>query len=221
MTPTHSSAPDLSLLIPTADDAARCDSTQQQVNRLIDRAWQQRYQEEVLADKRVNSFMLLFMFLYAMLGASLTLPISPTAAAHPSLAYGIEALPVLIAFSGFYLSVLFLLSTRRALQRNASWQSTLHQLEAHSGQQLNQWIEQLNQGSKNYSHSSTRTALAYFICTTWVVLYNYFTFTTSGVFGSVISLFISTMVYVMLDIQLLKGSSAANLSTPLSHSDDE
>jgi len=39
---------------------------------------------------------------------------------------------------------------------------------------------------------------------TWLVIYNYLTFTTSGVFGSVISLFISTMVYVILDIQLLK-----------------
>ncbi|SUE07041.1 Uncharacterised protein [Pantoea agglomerans] len=36
------------------------------------------------------------------------------------------------------------------------------------------------------------------------MIYNYLTFTTSGVFGSVISLFISTMVYVILDIQLLK-----------------
>jgi len=59
-------------------------------------------------------------------------------------------------------------------------------------------------GTSNYSVPNLSISLALFICVTWLVIYNYLTFTTSGVFGSVISLFISTMVYVILDIQLLK-----------------
>lgn len=62
-------------------------------------------------------------------------------------------------------------------------------------------------GTSNYSVANLTISLALFICLTWLVIYNYLTFTTSGVFGSVISLFISTMVYVILDIQLLKPFS--------------
>jgi hypothetical protein len=65
----------------------------------------------------------------------------------------------------------------------------------------------------NYAPALIFYWLAGFICVTWLVLYNYLTFTTSGVFGSVISLFISTMLYVILDIQLIK-QPADTVSAP-------
>lgn len=197
---------DLALLLDLSASTTLAPEQRQHIDKMLDVARLQCHQEEVLADKRTSGFMLLFMFLYTVLGASLTLPALPTVLAHASLHYAIEAIPVLISFSGFYLSVLLLVSTRRAMRRNQSWQQTIDQLESSTGQRLTLWFEQLNRGPKNYSHSGMRTALSFFVCITWVVLYNYFTFTTSGVIGSVISLFISTMVYVMLDIQLLKTS---------------
>nr|WP_230599207.1 hypothetical protein [Enterobacter cancerogenus] len=56
---------------------------------------------------------------------------------------------------------------------------------------------------------------------TWVVMYNYFTFTTSGVIGSVISLFITTMTYVILDIQLLKSGTSIAIDEPLIPADED
>lgn len=177
-----------------------------QLNSLLTIARQQQRHEETLADKRTRGFMVLFMFLYLMLGASLTLPTSPIDFTHTALRYAIESIPVLISFSGFFISVLFFFSTRRAYRRNLSWQTTITALEARTGYQLNLFIDRANCGPQNYSNTGLQSALALFVCVTWVVLYNFFTFTTSGVIGSVISLFISTMVYVMLDIQLLKAS---------------
>ncbi len=174
--------------------------------QLLSVARQQLRHEDHLADKRTRSYMCLFMFLYLMLGASLTLPTLPANFTRYNLHYAIEAIPVLISFSGFFISVLFFFSTRRAWRRNLSWQTAISKLETQTGQQLSHYIAALNRGPQNYSHTNTQSLLALFVCITWVVLYNFFTFTTSGVIGSVISLFISTMVYVMLDIQLLKAS---------------
>ncbi|WKX25414.1 hypothetical protein [Tatumella ptyseos] len=180
-----------------------------QLNSLLTIARQQQRHDETLADKRTRGFMVLFMFLYLMLGASLTLPTSPIDFTHTALRYAIESIPVLISFSGFFISVLFFFSTRRAYRRNLSWQTTITALEARTGYQLNLYIDRANCGPQNYSNTGLQSALALFVCVTWVVLYNFFTFTTSGVIGSVISLFISTMVYVMLDIQLLKASQGS------------
>lgn len=177
-----------------------------QLNSLLKVARQHQRHDETLADKRTRGFMVLFMFLYLMLGASLTLPTSPIDFTHTALRYAIESIPVLISFSGFFISVLFFFSTRRAYRRNLSWQTTITALEARTGYQLNLYVDRANCGPQNYSNTGLQSALALFVCVTWVVLYNFFTFTTSGVIGSVISLFISTMVYVMLDIQLLKAS---------------
>lgn len=184
------------------------DDTLQRLNSLLNTARQQKQHDEILADKRTRTYLVLFMFLYLMLGASLTLPTSPINFSHFALHYAIESIPVLISFSGFFISVLFFFSTRRAYRRHLSWHTTITALEARSGQQLSHYIDNLNCGPQNYSNTGIQSALALFICITWVVLYNFFTFTTSGVIGSVISLFISTMVYVMLDIQLLKASHA-------------
>ena len=52
-------------------------------------------------------------------------------------------------------------------------------------------------------------------------MYNYFTFTTSGVIGSVISLFITTMTYVILDIQLLKSGKSIAIDEPVIPPEDE
>jgi len=172
----------------------------------LDSSRQQMRHEEIMADKRHRGFVVLFMFLYLMLGASLTLPSYPGDVARNALHYAIEAIPVLISFSGFFISVLFFFSTRRAYRRALSWHATIIELEARCASQVSRYIDTLNRGPQNYSNSGIQSALAFFICITWVVLYNFFTFTTSGVIGSVISLFISTMVYVMLDIQLLKAS---------------
>ena len=192
------------------------EQSSQQLNALLATARVQQRHDEALADKRTRAFMVLFMFLYLMLGASLTLPTSPIDFSHTALRYAIESIPVLISFSGFFISVLFFFSTRRAYRRNISWQTTVSALEARTGQQLSQFFEGVNCGPQNYSNTGLQSALAFFVCVTWVVLYNFFTFTTSGVIGSVISLFISTMVYVMLDIQLLKASQT---SVPNEHSD--
>jgi hypothetical protein len=73
----------------------------------------------------------------------------------------------------------------------------------------------------NYSQSAINVTLSLFICVTWVVMYNYFTFTTSGVIGSVISLFITTMTYVILDIQLLKSNTTIAIDEPLIPAEDE
>lgn len=169
---------------------------------------QQQYEKEN-GWKTHLVYLLLFVFLYTVLGASLTLQQSLLTPVSSPLTYAVEATPVLIAFSGFFISVLFVLFARSSARRLNSWEHTLSLLEKYNQMPLSQYVSKLNHSSRNYSQSAMTTALALFICLTWIVMYNYFTFTTSGVIGSVISLFISTMVYVILDIQLLKSDNPA------------
>lgn len=178
---------------------------QQRLESLLKVARQQRQIADNLADKRTSNFMLLFLFLYCLLGASLTLPKFTILPHQVRLYYALEALPVLIAFSGFYMSVLFLLFSRDASRRKKSWCEAIRLLEQKHDQPLELWIEKRNTSTQYYSQSGIRMAIALFVILTWIVLYNYFTFTTSGVIGSVISLFITTMVYVIMDIQLGKS----------------
>ncbi|MBC0855635.1 hypothetical protein [Pantoea stewartii] len=174
----------------------------------IDRAYtvalQQKNHEAEADWKRTITFLALFVFLYAALGASLTLDLSPAGASHKSIEYALEAVPVLIAFSGFFISVLYLFLVRAGSRQHRNWQRTLLILERYTTGHVFKLTHQQGAGTSNYSLSSIMLALAMFICLTWLIIYNYLTFTTSGVFGSVISLFISTIVYVILDIQLLK-----------------
>ena len=76
----------------------------------------QRNHEAELDWKRNALYLLLFVFLYGALGCSLTLDLSAVAQAssHKSIAYALEAVPVLIAFSGLFLSLLFLFAARAA-----------------------------------------------------------------------------------------------------------
>lgn len=160
---------------------------------------------EAEADWKRNAlFLALFVFLYAVLGASLTLDFSTRSTGHKSLDYALQAVPVLIAFSGFFLSLLFLFVTRSSARRLQNWERAIVLLEKYTGGNLYKQIMDLGARTTHYSFSAINVALALFICCTWVVMYNFFTFTTSGVIGSVISLFITTMTYVILDIQLLK-----------------
>ncbi|MDU6434999.1 MAG: hypothetical protein E6556_20050 [Pantoea sp.] len=160
---------------------------------------------EVESDWKRNAlFLALFVFLYAALGAFLTLDLSTRSTGHKSLDYALQAVPVLIAFSGFFLSLLFLFVTRSSARRLQNWERAIVLLEKYTGGNLYKQIMDLGARTTHYSFSAINVALALFICVTWVVMYNFFTFTTSGVIGSVISLFITTMTYVILDIQLLK-----------------
>lgn len=154
--------------------------------------------------KRSTTFLALFLFLYAALGASLTLDLSASEAGHKSIEYALQAIPVLIAFSGFFISILFLFISRASARKQVDWEKTIHTLEKYSAGNLFKLTHSQGAGTSNYSLPSIYISLALFICLTWMIIYNYLTFTTSGVFGSVISLFISTMTYVILDIQLLK-----------------
>ncbi len=159
---------------------------------------------EVESDWKRNAlFLALFVFLYAALGASLTLDLS-RGTGHKSLDYALQAVPVLIAFSGFFISLLFLFVTRSSARRLQNWERAIVLLEKYTGGSVYKQIMDLGARTTHYSFSAINVALALFICVTWVVMYNFFTFTTSGVIGSVISLFITTMTYVILDIQLLK-----------------
>ncbi|WP_194761680.1 RipA family octameric membrane protein [Pantoea ananatis] len=174
------------------------------IERAFTVALQQQNREAEADWKRTITFLALFVFLYAALGASLTLDLSPAGASHKSIEYALEAVPVLIAFSGFFISVLYLFIVRAGLRQRRNWQKTILMLEKYTLGNLFKLTHQQGAGTSNYSLSSIMLALSLFICLTWLIIYNYLTFTTSGVFGSVISLFISTMVYVILDIQLLK-----------------
>lgn len=154
--------------------------------------------------KRNALFLVLFIFLYSALGAALTQDPITHSTGHKSLDYALQAVPVLIAFSGFFLSLLFLFTTRSSARRLHNWARAIIVLEKYAGRNLSQQMLDLGARTTHYSFSAINVALALFICVTWVVMYNFFTFTTSGVIGSVISLFITTMTYVILDIQLLK-----------------
>lgn len=176
----------------------------QQIQQSLQMAIQQKGLEADGDWKRSLTFLLLFLFLYAALGASLTLDLSTAGTAHKSIAYALEAIPVLIAFSGFFISILYLFLTRASARKQRNWEKSILVLEKYSIGNLFKATHTQGGGTSNYSVPNLFISLALFICITWLVIYNYLTFTTSGVFGSVISLFISTMVYVILDIQLLK-----------------
>ncbi|SFO14829.1 hypothetical protein SAMN05428971_3106 [Candidatus Pantoea varia] len=176
----------------------------QQIQQSLQLAIQQKGLEADGDWKRSLTFLLLFLFLYAALGASLTLDLSTAGTAHKSIAYALEAIPVLIAFSGFFISILYLFLTRASARKQRNWEKSILVLEKYSIGNLFKATHTQGGGTSNYSVPNLSISLALFICGTWLVIYNYLTFTTSGVFGSVISLFISTMVYVILDIQLLK-----------------
>jgi len=176
----------------------------QQIQQSLQLAIQQKGLEADGDWKRSLTFLLLFLFLYAALGASLTLDLSAAGTAHKSIAYALEAIPVLIAFSGFFISILYLFLTRASARKQRNWEKSILVLEKYSIGNLFKATHTQGGGTSNYSVPNLSISLSLFICVTWLVIYNYLTFTTSGVFGSVISLFISTMVYVILDIQLLK-----------------
>lgn len=176
----------------------------QQIQQSLQLAIQQKGLEADGDWKRSLTFLLLFLFLYSALGASLTLDLSTAGTAHKSIAYALEAIPVLIAFSGFFISILYLFLTRASARKQRNWEKSILVLEKYSIGNLFKTTHTQGGGTSNYSVPNLSISLALFICITWLVIYNYLTFTTSGVFGSVISLFISTMVYVILDIQLLK-----------------
>lgn len=191
------------------------------LQQALDIARQQKNHEAELDWKRNAVFLALFIFLYAVLGASLTLDLTAQAPSHKSLVYALEAVPVLIAFSGLFVSLLFLFFTRSSARRLRSWDQGIFVLEKYAGTNLYKQINEMGARTTNYSQSSINVALALFICVTWVVMYNYFTFTTSGVIGSVISLFITTMTYVILDIQLLKSGTSIAIDEPLIPADEE
>ncbi|MBD8197805.1 hypothetical protein IFT35_12825 [Pantoea agglomerans] len=176
----------------------------QQIQQSLQLAIQQKGAEADGDWKRSLTFLILFLFLYAALGASLTLDLSTTGTPHKSIEYALEAIPVLIAFSGFFISILYLFLTRASARKQRNWERTILVLEKYSIGNLFKATHTQGGGTSNYSVPNLSISLALFICLTWLVIYNFLTFTTSGVFGSVISLFISTMVYVILDIQLLK-----------------
>lgn len=181
-------------------DSAQADSLRQ----ALQAARAQRSAEAEGDWKRNALFLALFVFLYTALGASLTLDPADYSTGHKSFDYALQAIPVLIAFSGFFLSLLFLFVTRSSARRLQNWERAIVLLEKYTGGNLYQQMMDMGARTTHYSFSAINVALALFICLTWVVMYNYFTFTTSGVIGSVISLFITTMTYVILDIQLLK-----------------
>lgn len=196
-------------------------SSDTRLQQALDIARQQKNHEAELDWKRNAVFLALFIFLYAVLGASLTLDLTAQAPSHKSLVYALEAVPVLIAFSGLFVSLLFLFFTRSSARRLRSWDQGIFVLEKYAGTNLYKQINEMGSRTTNYSQSSMNVALALFICVTWVVMYNYFTFTTSGVIGSVISLFITTMTYVILDIQLLKSGTSIAIDEPLIPADEE
>ncbi|MBK0122159.1 hypothetical protein IAE30_05185 [Pantoea sp. S61] len=196
-------------------------SSDTRLQQALDIARQQKNHEAELDWKRNTVFIALFIFLYAVLGASLTLDLTAQAPSHKSLVYALEAVPVLIAFSGLFVSLLFLFFTRSSARRLRSWDQGIFVLEKYVGTNLYKQINEMGARTTNYSQSAINVALALFICVTWVVMYNYFTFTTSGVIGSVISLFITTMTYVILDIQLLKSGTSIAIDEPLIPADED
>lgn len=194
-----------------AQPTTEVDPQSEQGERLrhaLNNAYQQQRSETDREWKTSLTFIVLFLFLYILLGASLTLNLSPKPGDRKTIEIALEAVPVLLSFSGFFVSVLFVFFARGCARRKSNWERTLGVLEKYSGGEMYNQTLQRGATTTDYSLSAINIALALFICVTWVVMYNYFTFTTSGVIGSVISLFITTMVYVILDIQLLKSSRA-------------
>lgn len=203
------------------EEVTDIDSENPRLQQALSVARQQKNHEADLDWRRNALFLTLFIFLYAALGASLTLDLTPQASSHKSLAYALEAVPVLIAFSGLFVSLLYVFLTRSGARRLRNWEQGIFLLEKYSGANLTLPINEMGSRTTNYSLSAINVALALFICVTWVVMYNYFTFTTSGVIGSVISLFITTMTYVILDIQLLKSNTSLAIDEPVIPAEDE
>lgn len=87
-----------------------------QIQQSLQLAIQQKNIEAEGDWKRSLTFLLLFIFLYAALGASLTLDLS-SSSGHKSIEYALEAIPVLIAFSGFFISILFVFLTRASARK--------------------------------------------------------------------------------------------------------
>ncbi|WP_343551111.1 hypothetical protein [Pantoea sp.] len=204
-----------------SEEVTDIDSENPRLQQALNVARQQKNHEADLDWRRNALFLTLFIFLYAALGASLTLDLTPQASSHKSLAYALEAVPVLIAFSGLFVSLLYVFLTRSGARRLRNWEQGIFLLEKYSGANLTLPINEMGSRTTNYSLSAINVALALFICVTWVVMYNYFTFTTSGVIGSVISLFITTMTYVILDIQLLKSNTSLAIDEPVIPAEDE
>ena len=179
-----------------------------QIDQALKMAVKQKNRESALVWKYSASFLALFVFLYATLGTSLTLPVTSGNShySHRSIEYALEAIPVLIAFSGYFIAILYLFHCKTSARRAAVWEEAIYSLEKQTTGKLFHTINVRSAGTNDYSGNAISTVLALFIGFTWLVIYNYLTFTTSGVMGSVISLFISTMTYVILDIQLLKPS---------------
>lgn len=179
-----------------------------QINQALTTAVAQKHSEATQSWQHGVVFLALFVFLYIALGTSLTLDLSPVSAGHghKSIAWALEAIPVLIAFSGYFISILYLFHCKTAASRTQSWDRAIRALETRSENNLFTTVNARSAGPSDYAGPAIATTLALFIVFTWLVMYNYLTFTTSGVMGSIISLFISTMTYVILDIQLLKPS---------------
>lgn len=198
----------------TENGTSHTSGERERISQALKLAIAQKNQQTDDDRRRTAGFMVLFLFLYTVLGASLTLNIPPAVAHHMSIALALEAVPVLIAFSGFFLSVLFLFSAMASARRAECWDRAIILLEQSAACNLFSQVTRIKTGVNNYSLPAINITLAGFVCLTWLILYNYFTFTTSGVIGSVISLFISTMVYVILDIQLLKPATAEDVQPP-------
>lgn len=208
-------------LLGTESEPGDIPDAETRLQQALQVARQQRNYEAELDGKRSALFLVLFIFLYAIQGASLTLDLTAQASSHKSIAWALEAVPVLIAFSGLFVSLLYLFLSRSCARRQRNWEQAILTLEKYTGINLSQQINEMGARTTHYSHSAITIALALFICVTWVVMYNYFTFTTSGVIGSVISLFITTMTYVILDIQLLKSDQSIAVDEPLIPTDEE
>lgn len=184
-------------------------------------AYREKTHETDAEWKRTLCFLFLFVFLYIVLGISLTLDLSVSDTAPKSIAWALHAVPVLIAFSGYFVSLLFLFFNRSSAFRKQQWNRAIVILERYCGRNMHSQLLSSDPVPSNYSLSAINISLAIFICITWVVMYNYFTFTTSGVIGSVISLFITTMTYVILDIQLLKSIRQEAIKPPADEPADE
>lgn len=191
-----------------------------QLDRALKTAIEQKQTASAQGWKDSLPFLLLFIFLYAALGASLTLDLSAgnPAHGHKSIEYALEAIPVLIAFSGYIVAILYIFHCKTSANRIKNWEQAILILERQASGHLFNAVNTNCAGTTDYCGSRINTTLALYIGLTWLVMYNYITFTTSGVMGSVISLFISTMAYVILDIQLLRSS--VNPAPPAEDTED-
>lgn len=193
------------------------------IEKALQTAIAQKQNEWDQSWKLALPFMVLFIFLYGALGATLTADLTSSYASHGhiSIVYALEAIPVLIAFSGYVIAILYIFQCKRSANRIRNWELAILTLEKKIGSSLFSDVNYHCSGDTDYSGSRINITLALFIGLTWLVMYNYITFTTSGVMGSVISLFISTMTYVILDIQLLKSTLTPAPPSDITVNDDK